>query len=194
MSKPTTPVVEKAPQRGKVGNRNGLTSGLYSFFTTGRFPKGASYIARLLREMRQALEVELVKAHGELSLANAAAVQTACRHEGRALLLQRMLHDETLSVTVDQRLSILRDISAASEARDRVLARAGLTRETSGSVWAAFFGGTTAGPLPPVPPRPAIPAGPVIDHDPGPSRPELIGGLVEGGGPAEDLGGGRNAP
>lgn len=106
-----------APQ----GNRNAMKSGLRSILTTGRYPRGATYVARLVAGLRSELEIAILSLRPSAEVHEAALCQSAARHEARALLLQRMLRDKQDELTTDQKLSILRDMSAATDARDRCI-------------------------------------------------------------------------
>jgi hypothetical protein len=82
-------------------------------------------------------------------------IQSACRHEARALLLQRKLRNEVESLTTDQYLAVLRDLSAATEARDRALKGLKLDEPIRPldlticpTCKLSFFGGCTCVPIP----------------------------------------------
>jgi hypothetical protein len=102
--------------------RGRITVGIFSAFSTGRFPAGASYVQRLILQMRRGLEEALAERDGDKTPVWAAAmIQSACRHEGRALLLQRKLVQEAATLTTDQFIALLRDFSQATDQRDKCL-------------------------------------------------------------------------
>ena len=75
-------------------------------------------------QLRHSLEDILIERESEVTIYNAAVIQSACRHEGRAQLLQRWLrelHNGDKSPSVQDRLSILREIGSATDARDKCL-------------------------------------------------------------------------
>lgn len=112
----------------KPGNRNALTNGRHAYFTSGRLPRGASYVSRCIRGMRAALETALMERHGTVSIPHAALVSSATRHEARALLTQRLLREADELPVMDRR-QLLADFTAATEARDRCIAALGLDAE-----------------------------------------------------------------
>jgi hypothetical protein len=101
--------------------RGRITVGIFSFLSTGRLPVGAGYVQRLILQMRRGLEKALEEREDKTPVWSAAMVQSACRHEARALLIQRKLVQENETLTVDQYLAVLRDFSQATDARDRCL-------------------------------------------------------------------------
>jgi hypothetical protein len=105
---------------GQPGNSNAIRVGTKSVFTTGRWPKGASYVAKLGWRLRRLLESEVYEAHGEISVSNQATIQTCCRHEIRALLVQRWLR-ESPDMEIEAKVRMLAEIGKASDARDRCL-------------------------------------------------------------------------
>jgi len=123
-----TPETTATNRRGAPrGNRNALRIGTHSL-TLGRLPTGGSYIARLSRALRKQLESEIVKRDGATTCYTSALIQSACRHETRALLLQRWLRVGG-EIPLMQRLSILEAIGRASTARDTCLQKLGLDRK-----------------------------------------------------------------
>lgn len=105
-----------------------MRHGAYSYLALGRMPKGCSYIYQLVGGLRKQLEDAVVNKQGELNIYHAAVVQTACRLEGRAQLLSRWLKQKGDGMNDGTRLQYLRDITLASEARDRALKQLGLDR------------------------------------------------------------------
>jgi hypothetical protein len=108
-------------KRMTKGNRLAITSGLSSYLSTGRWPKGASYVQRLVSGLRRGLEYAIAERGIKAEEYAVCLIQSACRHEARALLLQRKLRNEVENLTTDQYLAVLRDLSAATDARDRCL-------------------------------------------------------------------------
>ena len=69
-----------APQ----GNTNAMRHGL----RCGTLPSGFRSITNSVSRLRQELETEIVQRHGTVDTYRAALVQSCCRHEQRAALLQ----------------------------------------------------------------------------------------------------------
>jgi hypothetical protein len=75
-------------------------------------------VRRLLGQLRTALEREVRDRHGEICLEDALVVQSALRHEARALLAQRWLRVEA-DLSLQDRLALVDRLCLASDARDK---------------------------------------------------------------------------
>lgn len=95
----------------------------------GRLPPGCRHIERDIGVFRRALERAVVDARGEVSLADAASIQTITRLEAHARLAARWLRERAASMDDETRLRYSAAIAATSERRDRVLERLGLRRD-----------------------------------------------------------------
>jgi len=131
-------------------NRNATRHGIRGYLAVGSLPRGSSYVRRLLSGFRTSLESAVVDRHGEIGTYHAALVQSACRHECRALLLTRWLRKEAgdradgnggkqSTMSLADRLAVLRDISAASDSRDRCLEKLGLGKQEAKSWLDTFY-------------------------------------------------------
>lgn len=129
----TTPRKAGAPR----GNRNREQHGLRAWATTGRLPRGCGYARKQLGWMAAELTKATLDVVGELGPYHRATIQSACRHEGRAMLLQRLLRSEA-DLSLSDKLTILRDISAATDSRDKCIDRLGLKAESHRDPWAAL--------------------------------------------------------
>lgn len=138
-SESSDPTASNGKQAGAPkGNANRTTHGLRGFLTLGTYPKGGGYVRKLLGQFREALEAEILTRHSEVSIFHAALIQSAARHEGRALLLNRWLRTEA-DLSVSDRLAIVKGITDASDSRDRCLKLLGLDQSAkSESPWAQF--------------------------------------------------------
>lgn len=141
------------------GNTNRMRHGL----TAAKLPKGCQYIENRVGQFRKQLEAEIVECHGEITILSAALIQSACRHETRAKLLGRWLRegeDEVrtstskqgsngsgtqltaevtrTTLTITERSGLLRDISAASDSRDKCVERLSLKQSSNNDPWALF--------------------------------------------------------
>lgn len=130
------PAVNKGGAR--AGNRNRMTWGGRGWAAVGSYPKGYSAVRRYVGRMRAELESAVCERHGQIGVYEAALVQSACRHEGRALLLQRLLRVEHDSLSVTERLGIVREIGAASDSRDKCLKALGLDSGRQRDPWTTF--------------------------------------------------------
>ena len=120
-------------------NKHALKHGGFASFTTGRLPKGCAYVQRTVNALRRVLEQAVVDRHGDLSTYHAATVQTACRHECRALLWQRWLRERAATMATMELLAVTKEIAAASDARDRCLRSLGIDKGAP-SVASLLFG------------------------------------------------------
>src|SRR5262245_1088337 len=107
------------------GNRNATLSGVRGWLAIGSYPKGAAYVRRIIGGLRVELATAVCATYGEMTKYQAALVQSACRHEGRALLLTRWLRVET-GLTLLERMAVLKEIGNATDSRDRCLKSIGL--------------------------------------------------------------------
>lgn len=123
-----------------IANCNATRHGL----STGNLPKGCGYIKRTTNQLRNAVEDAVVEAHGEITLEDAAVIQTAIRWERHALLAQRWLRRETASLTPDQYLAFSRDIARASSERDKCIKLLGLGRRQAADMWPTVEASSTA--------------------------------------------------
>ncbi|MSR58332.1 MAG: hypothetical protein EXS05_11760 [Planctomycetaceae bacterium] len=123
-----------APGPDSGRGRNNLRHGC---FAVGKMPAGSSYVAKLLGAMRRQVEAFLIQRDGEVGLMATAVVNELLRHERRALLLSRWLNTEPLGAA--DRVSILRDISSATTARNKCLRELGFdAKPKSQDVWACL--------------------------------------------------------
>jgi hypothetical protein len=134
MNTATTPNIGGAP----ANNTNALVHGRWAFLRTGRLPKKRSYTKRQLNGFAHALDDAIVSKHGEISLVNAARKQSVLRHEGRAALLAAYLREQEAELSLADRMALLREISQASDARDKALAALDIDKPTDSDPWAAL--------------------------------------------------------
>lgn len=117
-------------------NRNNLRHGLRG----GQLPKDAKYIELRLNAFRNSLEDIVLANRGEVSLTDAAIIQTCLRWERHAALAQRWLTKENNKLKPAERLHFSREIARASTERDKALAL--LKLDTAKDPWSEAFDGT----------------------------------------------------
>ncbi|MDZ4684513.1 MAG: hypothetical protein SH850_05440 [Planctomycetaceae bacterium] len=100
------------------GNRNNLRHGLRA----GQLPADAKFIEIRLNSFRRQLEDAVIKVRGEISIPDAASIQTAMRWERHAALAQRWLTKSYNDLKPADRLTFSREIARASAERDKALA------------------------------------------------------------------------
>ena len=113
---------------GTRGNRNATRNGKYGWLAIGSLPVGASYVRRCVGKLRRELEIAVQSQDGELGAYKAGLCQSAARHEGRALLAVRWLRERGDRMNDMERLAYLKEIGAATDARDRCLRALGLDK------------------------------------------------------------------
>ena len=119
MTLPAKQIMANARNPGaQPGNRNRLRHGL----RCGQLPKDAKYIEIRLCKFRQRLEDAVIDTRGEVSLVDAAAIQTCLRWERHAALAQRWLTKAGETLKPTDRLNFSREIARASSERDKALA------------------------------------------------------------------------
>jgi len=134
---PRGPDAKPRKTAGYAGNRNRMRHGVRAFLALGRAPKGSGYIYRLLGKLRLQVEQAVLAKHDELSLYHAMLVQSLVRHEGRCQLLTRWLREAT-DLTLADRLAVLKEIGAATDARDKCAKGLELDKRRDADVWATL--------------------------------------------------------
>lgn len=104
-----------APRR----NRNRLRHGLRA----AQLPREARYIELAINTFRRQLEDTLTDAYGETTIYQAALINSACRHERRAMLAERWFRLSNGELSLADKLQLHKTISDASDARDKCLER-----------------------------------------------------------------------
>jgi hypothetical protein len=119
------PTTEQKRRGGPpLGSCNNFRHGLRG----SNLPKGCQHIQRATCAFRRQLEASVMEARGEVSLTDAAFVNTAYRAERHAQLAQRWLALEAANMTPADRLNYSREVVRASEQRDKAIASLNLGR------------------------------------------------------------------
>lgn len=111
-------------------NRNAMRHGLRG----GQLPKDARYIEHRLNRFRRLLEDAVLGARGEVTLTDAAAIQTCLRWERHAALAQRWLVKQGNTLKLVDRLKFSEAIAKASDSRDKALAALKLDRDAKDNI------------------------------------------------------------
>ena len=130
---------EKAEKRRRgapPGNRNGRGN-LRHGLRAGSLPADAKFIENRLNSFRRQLEDAVLAVKGEVSIPDAACIQTAIRWERHACLAQRWLTKAYDEMKPTDRLTFSREISRASAERDKALRLLGLDTEQE-TPWAGL--------------------------------------------------------
>src|SRR5262245_27058537 len=116
---------------GQPNNSNRLRHGLKA----GQLPADAKYIEYRMNNFRRQLEAAVLEAKGEISLSDAATVQTALRWERHGCLAQRWLTKQYDELKPEQRLTFSREVARASAERDKAIAALCLSDKDNRPPW-----------------------------------------------------------
>ena len=116
------------------GNKNRILHGL----SGSGFPPGCEHDARIVRQFARSVRKAVVEAKGELSLVDAATVNTAYRWERHARLAAAWLRKEFATLTLDQRLSFSREVARASTERDKALKELAIDSKSRLDPWSVL--------------------------------------------------------
>jgi hypothetical protein len=100
------------------GNRNAMRHGLKA----GKLPADALYIEIRTNQLRRNLEDAVIAARGEVSLIDAANIQTAIKWERHGCLAQRWLDKKAKELKPMEQLQFSREVAKASTERDKAIA------------------------------------------------------------------------
>ncbi len=106
--------LQSKPRQNRTGLRHGLKA--------GELPPNCKYIEVRLNKFRRTLEDVLLASKNEVSLTDAAYVQTALRWERHAALSQRWMRLKSEELKPVELLHFSREIARASAERDRAIA------------------------------------------------------------------------
>ncbi len=123
---------EKSRQGALLGNQNAARHGLRG----SGLPKGCGHIRRAINIFRRTCEAAVFEDRGEISLTDAAHINTAFRWERHAQLAQRWLLLESETMNAADRLSYSQASAKASSERDKSIARLNLPKATDADPWA----------------------------------------------------------
>jgi hypothetical protein len=110
---------------GQPGNENArgkLRHGLRA----GKLPPRLQYIEHRINDFRRQLEDAVSERKGEVSIIDAAGINSACKWERHGLLAQHWLRKEADNLSAGDRLKFSEAIAKASDARDKNIRSLGL--------------------------------------------------------------------
>ncbi len=118
--------------------------------TLGRLPRRFIAAERVARTYRRSLEQAVVAQKGEIGLKDAHWLDSAVKHELHALMLRRILREQTETLTAVETVRISESIAKASESRNRCYGMLELDQPppTQEQMWDAMW----SQPLPPLAP------------------------------------------
>jgi len=106
-------------------NRGWVRHGL----ACGKLPKGCEYVERRINAFRLQLEQAVMQAKGTVSIADAAAINSACKWERHGMLATRWLRQEMDNLSAADRLRFSAEIAKASDRRDKAIRALGLDKK-----------------------------------------------------------------
>ncbi len=116
-------------KKGRSGapreNRNAMRHGLKA----GSLPKDAKYIEIRMNVIRRNLEDAVIQCRGDVSIEDAAYIQTALRWERHAALAQRWLTKQYNKLKPMEQLKFSHEIASASAKRDTAISMLQLDEE-----------------------------------------------------------------
>jgi hypothetical protein len=107
------------PNGAPKENRNAMRHGLRA----GQLPKGAKFIEHRMNAMRRQLEDAVIAAKSEISLQDAANIQTCIKWERHGALAQLWLRKKSSELKPNELLNFSREIADASDKRDKAIER-----------------------------------------------------------------------
>jgi len=143
--KPETPTAETTEKRrfcgkkGRSGPPLGSCNAIRHGLKAGQLPKDAKYIEWRLNAFRRTLEAAVLAKKNEVTITDAAFIQTAIRWERHGCLAQRWLRKKYEELKPAELLHFSREIAKASTERDRALAALNLGRNASDDAIAALY-------------------------------------------------------
>ena len=114
-----SPEPEKRNRGGQPGNMNHVRHGFFA----GKLPEHLEYIEKRVNSLRLQIEQKLLELNGEVTLTEAAAINSAIKWERHGVLANHWLRSEEATMSATDRLKYSEAIAKASDARDRAIAR-----------------------------------------------------------------------
>lgn len=105
---------DKAP-RDKTSQRSGIRHGLQA----SKLPPNCMYIENRLNKFRRELEDRVITARGQVTMTDAAHIQSALRWERHSALCARWLRIEGQELKPADRLQFSREVARSSSERDK---------------------------------------------------------------------------
>lgn len=121
--------------RTRIGNRNSMRHGLRA----GKLPHDCQHVEIQCNLLRRQLEDAVVTARGEVTLLDAANIQTAIKWERHGALALRWLRVQGDQLKPTDQLTFSREIARASTERDKALAALKLDRDAKDGILDALY-------------------------------------------------------
>jgi len=125
--------------KGKSGPAAGNTNAIRHGLTCGKLPADCQHVEIKINGLRRTLEAAVMEAKREISLIDAATIQTACKWERHGALALRWLVKAGDSLKPLERLKFSEAIAKASAERDRALQMLKIDRDAKDNVLEALY-------------------------------------------------------
>ena len=119
---------------GRSGPPKGNTNALRHGLTSANLPKRLRYVYHRMCALRRTLEAAVIESKGQVSLGDAALIQTACRWERAA-----QLHEARYRKEPDKYVDSPDKAAKASESRDRAVEKLNLDRDSRDLIIDALY-------------------------------------------------------
>lgn len=115
------------------------THGVRAFLRNGKLPEGCGHVSREAKRLEELLEEAVLTLRNCITPFDAAVIQSARRNETIFRLLNHYLNNEP-TITLDQKLAILRDMRAATTARDKSIGELKINVDPRSNSLTAVYG------------------------------------------------------
>lgn len=114
------------PKKKKIGPPLGSTNAIRHGMLAGKLPKKLEWVEKKANAFRRRLEAAVEEARGDITLTDAAVINTATKWERHAMLAQYWLREQEDTLSASDRLRFSEAIAKASDARDKNIKALGL--------------------------------------------------------------------
>lgn len=126
-------------KKGRSGAPKGNDNAARHYLKAGKLPPKLQYVEHRINALRRHLEDEVTTTKGEVSITDAAAINSACKWERHGLLAQHWLRHEAETLSAGDRLKFSEAIAKASDNRDKNIRALGLDRDARQNVIDALY-------------------------------------------------------
>ncbi len=113
-------------KKGRSGAKKGNQYALRHGMRGSKLPAGCVHIEHNVNALRRTIEAEVIKLKGEISVLDAAAINSILKWERHGALAAYWLRKEVAKMTLADRLRFSGEIAKASDNRDRNIRLLGL--------------------------------------------------------------------
>ena len=129
----------KSPEHRAAISESKIKHGLRAELRVGKLPRKLQYVEHRINAFRRKLEEAVAAAKGEISIPDAAAINSSCKWERHGLLAQHWLRHEAENLNASDRLKFSEAIAKSSDQRDKNIRMLGLDRDSNANVLDALY-------------------------------------------------------